>query len=332
MLRFLSRAIAAILLSTGSAGGSCTAAARLPPSPERNVATASWLPFRWAGASFGSRHEPRAALLVPVTLEGVPGTYYLQLDTGAGWPRWYEVPLRQLIPAAFGPVRDTAPDELVLRGGIGGVAIATDTFAVEKGFGDALPPSGTLSETPRVIGTLGLRFFRHRMLVLDFPRQRLAIVENGRSLPADAPRDVTYVPAHYVNGHLFVPITVAGRAVNDFFYDSGASALPMTTTAATWRTFTGRTGAEADNLHLTLSSWGRQLPFVGAPVDGDVVFGPFRFAHPLIVSQREQVGQRDFFTSAPYPVGGHFGNALFYDRHIIVIDVPGRRFGLALGR
>jgi hypothetical protein len=109
-------------------------------------------------------------LLVPVSIDGVAGTHYLQLDTGAGWPRWYEVPLRQLVPAVFGADRDTTPDELVLRGRIGDLPMIVDTFAVEKGFGDSLPQLQS-NDAPRVIGTLGLRFFRHRLLVLDFPEE-----------------------------------------------------------------------------------------------------------------------------------------------------------------
>jgi hypothetical protein len=71
---------------------------------------------------------------------------------------------------------------------------------------------------------------------------------------------------------------------------------------------------------------------VGAPVAGVVAFGPHRFARLLVTSRREQPGERDFFASAPYHVGGLFGNALFYDAHVVVVDLPGRRFGVAAAR
>lgn len=300
-------------------------------SEARTRRPAAWMPFRWTGVTIFGRHEPRAALLVPVTLEGVPGTYYLQLDTGAGWPRWYEVPLRQLLPTVFGAARDSAPDEVVLRGRIGPIALAADTFVVEKGFGDSLSPAMSRSNAPRVIGTLGLRFFRDRRLVLDFPRQRLAIADSGRPLPGDAPRTITYLPARYAHGHLFVRFTVAADTMHDFFFDSGASALPLTTTMATWRQLTGLTGEETDTRRGSFSSWGRQLLHVQAPVTGTVDFGPFRFDRPLAAAEMLREGERDFFSRAPYPVGGHFGNALFFDRHVLIVDVSQRRFGVALG-
>jgi hypothetical protein len=293
-----------------------------PPAPAR------WIPCRWSDAAFGGRHEPRAALLVPVTLDGVSGTYYLQLDTGAGWPRWYEVPLRQLLPAALGGAHDSAPDEVVLRGRVGPVALASDTFLVEKGFGDSLPPADAPGAAPRVIGTLGLRFFRERRLLLDFPRGRIAIADSGRALPAGAPPAFSYIPSRYEHGYLFVPFTVDGRPVDDFFFDSGASAVPLSTTAAMWRRLTGRTGGERDNVRLTLSSWGKLREYVAAPVAGEVAFGPHRVPRPLVFAPREPADGTDFFADAPFHVGGLFGNALFFDTAVIV-DLPNRRFGIA---
>lgn len=280
----------------------------------------------------GDRYEPRAVLLVPATLDSSPGDYYLQLDTGAGWPRWYEVPLRRLLPRAFGAVaHDTAPDELALSGRIGPITFWADTFLVEKGFGDSIRTSPESASVPQTIGTLGLRFFRHRVLVLDFPHQRLAILDSAQGFPADLPSNVTYTPARYENGYLFVPFHAAGHDVDDFFYDSGASAFPLTTTAATWRTLTGRSGVESDNIRLSVSSWGKQVEEVGAPLAGDVVLGPLRARAPLVFSQRDEPGQADFFARVPYHLGGHFGNALFFDKYVVIVDVPNRRFGLAGG-
>jgi hypothetical protein len=290
---------------------------------------AAWIPFRWYGDAVGGRFEPHAALYVPVELDGIAGTYYLQLDTGAGWPRWYEVPLRQVMPQSFGKTgRDTAPDEIVLSGRVGTVSFARDTFLVEKGFGDSLSRAGP-PDAPRVIGTLGLRFFRDRILVLDFPHQRLAIVGRDDSMPASSGK-LTYVPARYQHGYLFVPLRVANRPVEDFFYDTGASAFALVTTASTWRQFTGRTGSEPGNLRMTVSSWGKQVEDVGAPVAGAVEIGPVRAVRPLVFHQREVAGAPDFFARNPGLSGGIIGNALFADSSVVVIDLARRRFGIGV--
>lgn len=305
-----------------------------PLHAQRSLASprpAPWIPFRWQADTMGGHVEPHAFLYVPVTLDGVAGTYFLQLDTGAGWPRWYEVPMRQLLPRALRvPGRDTAADEVLMRGRIGHVALSRDTFLIEKGFGDSLPLKRGVASAPRVIGTLGLRFFRDRLLVLDFPHRRFAIVARDEALPIDVPRDVSYVPARYEHGYLFVSMTLAGRTVNDFFFDTGASSFALETTAASWRTLTGRTGNEADNRRMQVSSWGKLVEDIGAPLAGDAVIGPVHVSRPLVFHQREVAGAPDFFARDPNHSGGLFGNAMFADAHVVIVDIPRRRFGIAV--
>lgn len=293
------------------------------------VHPAAWIPFRWHGDTIGGRYEPHSALFVPIELEGQPGTFYLQLDTGAGWPRWYEVPLRQVLPTLFGKKgRDTTPDEMIVRGRVGTISFGRDTFLVEKGFGDVLPASSSASAL-RVVGTLGLRFFRDRVLVLDFPRQRFAIIGPSDAMPVAMPRAITYVPARYEHGYLFVPLRVAGRPVDDFFFDTGASSFALVTSASTWRTFTGRTGSEPDNVRVSVSTWGKQVEDIGAPVAGSVEVGSMHVVRPLVFHQREVPGEPDFFARNPTLSGGLIGNAMFADSTIVVIDLARRRFGIA---
>ena len=299
------------------------------PAPAEPRPT-GWIPFRWHGDTIGGRYEAHAALYVPVTLEGVPGIYYLQLDTGAGWPRWYEVPMRQVLPRALRTAgRDTTPDEVIVRGRVGTESFASDTFLVTKGFGDSLPATGKTNAL-RIIGTLGLRFFRERLLVLDFPHQRFAIVSHGDALPASVPRSISYVPARYANGYFFLPLRIAGRAVQDFFFDTGASSFALVTTASTWRDFTGRTGSEPDNIRMSVSTWGKQVEDIGAPVAGSVEIGPVRVTRPLVFHQREVPGEPDFFARNRGLSGGLIGNALFADSNIVIIDLSRRRFGIAV--
>lgn len=314
----------AVLLAFVSTSASCSGAQHRP-----STRPAAWIPFRWGGDSIGGRWEEHSALYVPVGIEGVRDTYYLQLDTGAGWPRWYEVPLRQLLPQLRRLGGDTAPDELLLDGRIGSVSFARDTFLIEKRVGDSLS-SANAPRAIRVIGTLGLRFFRDRVLVLDFPNHRLAIVERGESMPEELPSSITYLPVHYEHGYVFVPLRIAGRQVNDFFFDTGASSFALVTTPGTWRLFTGRTGREADNVRISVSSWGRQVEDIGAPVAGTVEVGPMRVVRPLVFHQREDASAPDFFSRNPSVGGGLIGNAMFADSSIVVIDLPHRRFGIAV--
>jgi hypothetical protein len=301
------------------------AACSTRPTPPADVSASLWIPFKWQSAIIGEHSIRRATLLVPVDIAGRHA--FLQLDTGSGWPMWYGVPLKQLNGTASHS--DSLPDELVLAARLGsaahGYSITADTFLVRKGFGDRITAS---TPTP-VIGTLGVRFFRHRTLVIDFPHQRLAIVDSGDTLPDGLARRATFVPTAYEHGYVFVPMTINGLAFSDFFYDTGASLFPITTTAATWHTLTNRSERERGNTVWRVSSWGTMIDEVGAPALGDVRIGTFRDQHPLVFHEAAGSPHPDFFASVPYHVGGTFGNALFYDRNIVIIDLPHQRFGIA---
>lgn len=313
-------------------------AGRTAPATQA-VTTVSWVPFTWESATVGGRFVKRAALLVPVELEGTTGSHFLQLDTGAGWPMWYEVPLRQLNVVAT--QHDTLPDEVVLRATLGdrvhGYPVTADTFLVRKGYGDSLTSSTESSAEssadsrakPQGTGTLGVRFFAHRILIIDFPRQRLAILDSAVALPDGLAHRASFVPVTYQYGYVFVPLVINGIVFKDFFYDTGASLFPLTTTAATWHTLTGRTSQEADNVIWRVSSWGSIIDEVGAPALGSMQIGAFRSDHPLVFHQAERSAHPDFFASVPYHVGGTIGNALFYDKDVVIIDLPHRRFGVA---
>lgn len=228
-------------------------------APMRSADNIAWSGFVWAPVQAGGAVLARGAVLLPVVLDGAPGrTYFLQLDTGAGWPQWYEVPLRRVLPNALrdGP----AQDELVLRGSVGGYSLRADTFAIRKSFGD-VP-----GRVRPIIGTLGLRFFRGRVLLLDFPRQRFAILDSAQRLPQHITDNASFVPITYRNGHAFIPLRLGSQFVNDFFYDSGASLFPFTTPPELWRTLTGRTGNEGNNTRWRVSSWGKSLEMIGAPL------------------------------------------------------------------
>lgn len=261
---------------------------------------AAWGPFRWQGDTLGGRWEPHSAVYVPIDLENADGTYNLQLDTGAGWPRLYEVPLRQVLPRVLGNrAGETAPDEMVVRGRAGNVS-------------------------------MGLRFFRNRVLVLDFPHQRFAIVGPNEAMPPGMPSGITYGIARYERGYLFVPFRVADRAVADFSFDTGASRFALVTTASTWRALTGRTGNEPENIRMSVSAWGKQVEDIGAPVAGSVEVGSVRVARPLVFHQREVPDAPDCFARHPEVSRGLIGNAKFADSNVVVIDFARRRFGIAV--
>jgi hypothetical protein len=320
-LRFLWSALALF-------GACMTMIASCAPRLEEGSAPAApkaeslpWVPFRWVSFPLGDTVFDRAAVMVPITVEGLPGTYEMQLDLGAGWPLLNEAPYRQLLHehGRAQPEGDTA----MISGRISGVPVRDYRLHIRPESGSPLKPGSP----DQKIGTLGLNFFRDRVLLIDFPGRRVAVLDTAAALPAEFARRAEWVDIEYRHGHLFVPITLNGKRYEGFFYDTGASIFPATMTHAIWKEVTGRTGVEPDNVVWRVPSWGKEAVMVGAPALGEVRLGSVELSRPLVFYEASGLEGLQF-ENWPYRVSGTIGNVLFADDHVVIVDIPRKRLGI----
>lgn len=104
-------------------------------------------------------------------------------------------------------------------------------------------------------GTAGLDFLAGRVSILDFPNQRLCVLDPSR-VPAELERQAEWSPAQLRNGKLFVTMEVGGKDLEGIFYDTGSSSFPLMVDHEQWKELTGRTGEEESNRRMVASSWG----------------------------------------------------------------------------
>ncbi|CAN5812781.1 hypothetical protein BH23GEM5_BH23GEM5_27770 [soil metagenome] len=282
-----------------------------------------WSAFHWVSATIAGKHFDKAAILVPLTADTLGGTYWLQLDTGADSDVWlYTAPLDQLLRRK-GPARDTTRAFVIPSGSIGSYPLRNHAVNIRRVAGDSVR-----SDEPRPkIGTLGLNFFRNRVLLLDFPAQRFSILDSAGILPTWIEQRASWANVDYRNEKMFLPLTLDGQTYRDFFYDSGASLFPISTSKEIWQAATGRTGTESDNMVWTVRSFGQNVTLVGAPAQGRASVASAMMDRPLVFYMAEGPEQLDMRTWG-FPVSGLIGNVLFADRYLVVIDLPRRRFGL----
>jgi peroxiredoxin len=307
-----------------------------------------WTPFRWASAVIAGTTIEKAAVLVPVALDGIETDLELQLDLGAFATMVYDEPWRQLLRDA-GRADESFPRPETfdgrrargtrIHGFVGEQAFEDLSVFVLEEFGEPLPEDGSAAS----IGTLGLEFFMTRVLWLDFAGARFAIEgaevfeeptasagsnadpnTGSSSRPIDrANEGMRWIPVEPKNGRLFVPLRIGERDYDGFFFDTGSSMFPLLTSRKLWRQLTGRTGDEPDNVKVPIMSWGRERLAVGAPLleqvtIGDVVADRPRVFHVASIPEAEDMDHW------PYRVDGLLGNALFLDR-VAVVDLPRRR-------
>ena len=277
---------------------------------------AKWQPFRWLAVGVGSARLERAALVVPVEVLGLPGKQHFQLDLGATVSSLHGSAIEDL-DRSF----ELRANGMTISGTVGGVVVEDEPIEVLRGFRATLVKGQRMP----VIGTLGLNFFERRTLVLDYPARRCLVLPGNAALPGDLASRVTFIRAVNRNGKLYVPIELDGVAEEGVFFDSGASPFPFVTSPQEWRRLTGRRGDEASNRRMTVSSWDTDITMVGAPMTGDLRVGPAMRRRPTIWFTADR---RFSFDSWP-STKGLFGNELFVDQFVVVVDLPHGRFGVA---
>ena len=206
-------------------------------------------PFLW-GADGPTR--PEAKMLVPVTVDGKP--YVYQLDTGSDEVSVYgSRPHPEWKPLAQG-VRLT-----------------------ELGFAGMTLPSVVAYLLPAVPdadvqGVIGLDPLVGKVLVIDFPRRRLCLVEHADAPPALV-RAAQWSNAEVRHGKFFVRADVNGKRSNRLVYDTGASADALVMDLEPWKTATGLSDPKQATGHYTLQLAGGSMDYVTAPLAGSLTVG-----------------------------------------------------------
>jgi hypothetical protein len=309
-MRRISRTLIGLVMVTLSA---------VPNSCGQNSPELPWRRFRWVTADCGGTRLERAALTVPVTLAGSSREHYFQLDLGATQSSLHGGTIRDTVPTL--PLSGGAAR---ISGSIAGVTVVNEPIAVLPDFRATLCGAAPLA----VIGTLGLDFFEHRILVLDYPARRLLVLQEGERGSTAVPTNVVFFDVEHRDGKLYIPVEFDGARQSGFFFDTGASALAMVTSESEWTHLTGRRRSDPANVQMTVSSWETEVTLVGGPMAGVLSLGPVSLSKPTIWFCNDER-----LTFANWPsTRGLIGNMLFAGHSVVVLDLPRHRLGVAVKR
>ncbi len=285
-----------------------------------------WTGFVWHAIDANGQRLEKAALFVPATIAGLKGRHALQLDTGAHLNFLHGGAVADVDPAYAAALTQSVS----LSGEIAGAPMAGERFVVQPGY-RAIFSKG---EPTPVIGMIGLPFLERRVLIIDYPRARLALFDAGRSsasalpspssLPPAIIEKTTFVPLDYRNGKIYVPLTVDGQTRVEYFFDTGASLFPLVTDREEWMRLTQRQTDDPRNSRYTLPSLNdKWLETIGAPMNGRLKLGPVSAKNAMVFF----IDDATFRVDRIPKTRGIIGNALFVREYAVVIDIPGRRMG-----
>lgn len=276
----------------------------------------SWVSFRWLSATVPGKELARAGVAIPATLgERFPGVHYLQFDTGSEFNFLHGGAINDVASS----LATTPGKPIRISGTIAGVSVTDEPFHVmadyRSSFNDGVQP---------VIGTLGLPFIRHRRVIVDFPRGRLAVLPTDGRLPRELEQTADFLSIEDRNGKIYVPLQFLGTRQDGFFLDTGSSAFAVITSSSEWRHMTRRDVDDPRNERLQVPSWDQSVDLIGAPLLGELRFGPVVAHAPSVYA----VADGPFSFDRLPRTRGLIGNALFWAAFMLVLDLPRGRVGI----
>lgn len=242
---------------------------------------------------------------MPITIDG--RKYNYQLDTGSPYTfvygteaeRWGWAKKERRVS-----VRDVK---------VGGMSIPAAQLSVKED-----------RRRGQTDGTLGLDLLLGHVVVLDYPGERFCLVQKA-SVPVDLTRRTSWVAAEILAGKFFVKSKLNGQELDHVFFDTGASLLPLAVDFESWKTLTGRASETEATTRITVNSWGKQAPLIGAHAVGALEVGEIRLEQPVIYYWGNEP---TFFRKWFHPATGLIGNAPFWNE-VVVLDLGERpAFGI----
>lgn len=293
----------------------------------------NWTGFKWGRDSVRvdgkSVFVSRSAILLPVEFEGDARRYYLQLDlNSAPGILLYALPISlDTSKVNSKPLRQSGDGtnemfalKCSLRGKLGITEFTADSsmcMLMRSKQGNVYLPAGR-----SIIGIIGLRFFKNRELMIDFPRQQFTLASSQTILPLTYRDSSLYIPLKVEHERLILPVSVEDTSFTDFFYNTGNAIFDIVVSKKIWQRLTGRVGEEKDNTHITMNSWGNLVEAIGTKLKHPAKIGASLFQSLTIFYLPAYPDMK-----AVYGCNGFLGNSLFYNKTLI-IDIPRKKLGI----
>ncbi|RFP67066.1 hypothetical protein D0N36_00850 [Hymenobacter lapidiphilus] len=202
------------------------------------------------------------------------------------------------LPVAFGPTQ-----------------VARPLFMA--GYGDEVPVDSLHTKSQKLVGTIGGDFVVGKVLVIDYPQQRMCVLD---SVDAYWQARTSFVTSQVRNNRMHIPLTIEQRTYWVLF-DTGSSLFTLTTDEQTWRGI-AQPGPPTDT--LVVNSWGKPVAYYAAPAQSAVYLGTHQVPPAKAWFTRDQ-RHLEFMKAAE--IEGLTGNALFQN-DVIVLDFKRSRFGV----
>ncbi len=255
-----------------------------------------------------------AALLLPVKLDGISDTFYLQFDLGAHSTLFHENALQSIIQKHpfINAQLQNKQDPFLFK--LGEVSVSVP-IVKRINYGKAI------NWTPaaiNIIGTLGSDILEHKVVVMNF-KQHMVHFNNvfPKNITEESIQDFEFKKRK---------VMLNGK-VNDentqFYYDSGSSAFELITDKKKWENLALEGAVEQT---YQANSWGKPLEVHKISSNAIIKFGKeeISLGEVTYIEGTSVVQNLLMYFSG---MGGMIGNKLFIDKTLI-LDARNQKFAV----
>ena len=253
-----------------------------------------------------------SALLLPVLLEGIPDTFYMQFDLGSHSTLFYSRTLESLKDQNI--FSSGLNEKRAFNFTLGNVAVSTnDVRTLDYGAKIDLNSSAV-----NIIGTLGADILEHKVVAFDFKHHTIHFLN---TFPEEVKKE-SILPFQFRERKVLLPAKVSGEETL-LYYDSGSSAFELITNHEQWGKLATSGAVEQT---YKANSLGNPLKVHNIASRGSITFGneviPLNYV--TYIEGTSMVQNLLMYFSG---MRGMIGNKLFMDR-ILILDAANEKMAV----
>lgn len=286
----------------------------------------NWIPFQWHGDSIENKYFDKLAIVVPVKIDNLPYNFGMQLDLGAVETMFYEKNISEILSthpdlkqkidttSTFWINNSINPMMKNINLNLGNIDLGLRNIGLYKNFGTTTKIDAT-TEKPILIGTIAPDIFKNKILIIDYPNNRLSIQD---SIPNTLEK-ASFSNFEQQNGRIFIHFQINGHDER-LMFDTGSSMFSLITTPIRARKIANRKTTDK----FTVNSWGKPLVIYEKTIDKEITFGSNRINSSKVYYSKNFNFKLLYFM---LKIWGITGNANFL-HNVIIIDYKNQKFGV----
>ena len=266
------------------------------------------IPVKW----ISSNENPHSALLLPIKIDGINQTFFMQFDSGSSTTVFYKKSLESIAKKFQNQLKiDTKKNEISSSFSIGNMKIVSNTFEVLN-YGEEISFDNPNAENS--IGTIGTDLLEKRVTVLDFKNNQCSFIEKIQ--------ENDFSDFEFKKRKILIPSIIENENLK-LLYDSGTSGYELITTKEIWQQYRLRNSAVKTEKG---NSWGNTLHVYSASAKKKIQFDKLTL-NLSEVTYIEGTSDLQKFLMKRSGMQGMIGNKLFLN-HKLILDCKNEKFRL----